>query len=182
MANNQADERIKQALADVCPERKEWVFKQQPHGACLNTSLRNCLCGHRANNLLSYQHGENYVLLGVCCAKKYFTVDAHVKNEIAVHEHRDVRYCEICEKRMCRGVHMLENKHYTCYVRDYLLPKAKQALLDLNKDDEHYREYHHLLIYRIKHMEAKLAKGINKWTYNDKATVNAPIIMPNIKK
>ena len=30
-------------------------------------------------------------------------------------------------------------------------------------------------------MEAKLAKGTKKWTYNNKATVNAPIITPNIE-
>ena len=181
MANNQADEKIKQALADVCPDREQWIFTNQPHGDCLNRSLRNCLCGHRANYLYTYQHEEHYILLGVCCAKKYFTVDARVKNEIAQHDNRDVRYCEICEKRMCRGVHMFENKHYTCYIRAYLLPKAKKALLELDKNDEHYNELRFYLLYRITTMEAKLAKGTKKWTYNNKATVNAPIITPNIE-
>ena len=36
-------------------------------------------------------------------------------------------------------------------------------------------------IYRTTTMEAKLAKGTQKWTYNNKATVNAPIITPNIE-
>ena len=52
MVNNQADDKIKQALTDVCPSREQWVFTKQPHGDCLNRSLRNCLCGHRAIYIL----------------------------------------------------------------------------------------------------------------------------------
>ena len=76
---------------------------------------------------------------------------------------------------------MFENKHYTCYIRAYLLPKAKQALIDLDKKDEYYNELRLYLLYRITTMEAKLAKGTKKWTYNNKATVNAPILTPNIE-
>ena len=68
---------------------------------------------------------------------------------------------------------MFENKHYTCYIRAYLLPKAKKALLDLDKHDEYYNELRYYLICRITTMEAKLAKGTKTWTYNNQATINA---------
>ena len=74
---------------------------------------------------------------------------------------------------------MFENKHYTRYIRAYLLPKAKKALLDLDKNDEHYNELRFYLLYRITTMEAKLAKGTKKWTYNNQAKINAE--KPNIE-
>ena len=51
----------------------------------------------------------------------------------------------------------------------------------MDKNDEYYNELRYYLLYRITTMEAKLAHGTKKWTYNDKATVNAPIITPNIE-
>jgi uncharacterized protein YunC (DUF1805 family) len=176
MANNQGDATITNALTGICEDRTKWIFNNQPIGECINVSMRNCLCGHRANNLLSYQYENKYILLGICCAKKYFTVDAKVKNIMAIHENRETRYCEVCQKMMRAGVHVLEHTHYTCYLRSHVLPKAVKALADLNEkfdkanlDQIILKSY---LMWRIDTIHTKLFRGNKRWTYNDEAKIN----------
>tara|TARA_R110000868_G_scaffold156422_2_gene383258 strand:+ start:804 stop:1574 length:771 start_codon:yes stop_codon:yes gene_type:complete len=183
MANNQGDARINTILENVCPDKKEWKFTKEPFGQCLNKTQRNCLCSHRCNNLLSYQFEDFYILIGKCCAKKYFTFNAQARNEIAIHQHRPTRYCIICEKLISGGIHMFEDTHYTCHIRTVLLPKAKDALENLDLRSSKIAIHSRILEYKISILEGLILRSKNKkFKYNNQATVNAPCEKAKLRK
>ena len=109
----------------------DWVFcnKCVPDTAhILNTSRNHCLCGHRANNLYAYMFDTHYILLGKSCAKKHFKIDAVAKNEINQREFKPDRYCIVCEKHIRSGIHNIKDQHYTCYIKNTLLPRIDSLI------------------------------------------------------
>ena len=177
---------------------KDWESSREPIGVCLNRTRNHCLCGHRANHLLSYQYcskkihkddckgSHAYILLGASCLREHFTFNAKVKNAINMLKQRPARYCTVCEKRMKAGAHMLDNVHYICHLKTVLIPKAERTLEELIKkekttegldsiDMRGYIDYLRLTILPGLRSLAEPPKNIGTWKYDRIASINKEI-------
>jgi hypothetical protein len=137
----------------------------------------------QTNYIFSYQYDDKYILLGKCCMKKHFKMDAVVKNAINHAEVRPERYCLVCEKHMREGIHKIGDMHYTCYIKTKLLPKIRASIITHNEQliqciESFKKNELTITINILRILENELMHKINnrkrlaRWKYNDNVVLN----------